>query len=105
MSMDLIKVGDNGQLEFDFESLEAMTSAEFVVAVKKAIPEGHSIFKSQVNAKPHFVSLLFLSACNGEVAGRYAYTCSYHKYTSYTFYTVDKILVFEVGMLHEFINS
>ncbi|MEK3837941.1 hypothetical protein [Paenibacillus sp. FSL R7-0128] len=103
--MDLIKVGDNGQLEFDFESLEAMTSAEFVAAVKKAIPVGHSIFKSRILQNTNFISLFFLTSFNGEEGGRYAYSCAYHNYTSYPFYSVDKMTVVEIGLLQEFIKG
>lgn len=35
MSMDYIVVGVNGQLEFDFESIEAITSKEFVNAIRR----------------------------------------------------------------------
>lgn len=104
MSMDLIKVGDNGQLEFDFESLEAMTSAEFVAAVKKAIPDGHSIFKSRIVENAGFISLFLLSSFNGEIGGQYAYSCSYHNFP-FPFYFVERMTVFEVEKLHEFING
>ena len=37
MTMDLIKVGDNGQLEFDFESLELLVGSEAVKDLKREI--------------------------------------------------------------------
>ncbi len=39
MIMDMIKVSKNGQLEFDFEALETLTSKEFVDQVKEDIRE------------------------------------------------------------------
>lgn len=40
MTMTLIKEGPNGQLEFDFESLEAMTSKEFVEEIREIVGNG-----------------------------------------------------------------
>lgn len=43
MSLDLIKVNENGQLELDFESLEAQTSKELVEYVKKELTSDNSV--------------------------------------------------------------
>lgn len=57
MTLELLKVGENGQMEFDFESLEAMTSSAFAKEIK-FFTEDCEIKKSKVNNRERAVTVL-----------------------------------------------
>jgi hypothetical protein len=50
MTMEMIKEGANGQMEFDFDSLEALTSSEFVAQVRYKL-EGLEVMNVKVNKR------------------------------------------------------
>lgn len=80
MSLDLIVVGPNGQLEFDFESLAAETS-EGVVAKVKMLAKGYVLEAVSVSEDDGFVHVEFYANFN---SGRRAwfYIVTYHPVTS-----------------------
>lgn len=56
MSFDLIRTGENGQLYFDFESLEALTSADFVNDLKSTLAT-NNIVKVQMHIDDEALTL------------------------------------------------
>lgn len=54
----MIRVGENGQLYIDFDSLEAITSTEFVEQVKRDV--NRSILSARVNVDPGYYVVVYL---------------------------------------------
>lgn len=60
MTMELFKVGANGQMEIDFESLEALTSAKFVSFVQERIQSRVSTVTSVHFEQEEGISALYI---------------------------------------------
>lgn len=88
MSMDFIREGKNGQMEIDFQSLEAITSFEFVDEIKFQAYFGESmtVENVKVEVEEGYYVRVYLTrnfVCTGNVYEYYIFTF-YYENKSYT---------------------
>lgn len=95
MSYDLIKVGANGQLEFDFESLEAWTSKNFVEFVQEQLLDNKILKSSLTVIASNFIRLYLTVSVLGDQTD-WLFVCSYTPGGSMS---VDKITIYDFQRL------
>ncbi|OBZ15202.1 hypothetical protein A8L34_29530 [Bacillus sp. FJAT-27264] len=97
MSLDLIKVSDNGQLEFDFEALEAITSDVFVNYLKNQYLHKREIKGAKIVELEYGISLYFSLAGHREIVPDMVLSCYFSRSTRS--FDVSFLTPFDVAQL------
>ncbi len=92
MAMDLIKVGNNGEMEIDFDSLQEITNSEFALRIKMQI---------EISSAWDKIEKIKTINANGYVR---VYLVTENAFNHFSFEKITKIMRFE-SMCRYFIEK